>query len=79
MTHEKTLEIARDISDTARELAFDDCEAEARLLDRKLARDPNVSNDHRAELVCDCFVEYAEGIDLSTPTREFIARFPEFG
>jgi hypothetical protein len=66
----------RDTQDTIRELALDDAQAEATLLDRKLARDPNVGNEERAQLVADCFCDYAEALDIPQPFANFCLRFP---
>jgi len=73
---EKSFELARDIHETARDLALDDCEAEARLLDRRLQRDPNVSNEQRAQLVCECFTDYADACDIPGGFAEWCERFP---
>ena len=78
ISDEKSWEHAREIHNTVLDLALDDCEAEARLLERRLRKDPNVSNEERGNLVCDCFVDYADALDLPNPTRQFIARFPEY-
>jgi hypothetical protein len=67
---------ARDIQDTIRELALDDAQAEATLLDRKLARDVNVSNEERAQLVAECFCDYAEALEIPRPFQAFCLRFP---
>lgn len=77
ISDEKSWEHAHEISATVRELALDDCEAEARELDRKLALDPNVSNEERAELVAECYFDACHGLDVSDAWRTFDARFPE--
>ena len=76
MSNEKTLEHAAEIRTTLRDLALDDAEAEARLLDRRLSRDVNVSNEQRAQLVADCFCDYAEALDVPRPFNAFCERFP---
>ena len=76
MRNEKIRELASDIQETVRDLALDDCESEARLLDRKLARDCNVSNEERANLVSECFCDYAEALEIPRPFAEFCVRFP---
>jgi hypothetical protein len=79
MTNEKSYELARDIQETWRDLVWDDCETDARELDRKLAADVNVSNEERARLVCDCFCDYAESLELPGAFHTFLKRFPNHG
>lgn len=65
----------QNLADYHDELA-NDAEAEARLLDRRLQRDVNVSNEERARLVCDCFCDFAEALDVPRPFTTFCERFP---
>ena len=76
MTNEKSEQLGRDIQETLRDIAIEDCCAEAALLDHNLSNDANVSNEDRARLVCDCFCDYAEAIDLPRPFAAFSVHFP---
>jgi hypothetical protein len=77
MSIQKDIELGRDAQRTAWDFALDDCEAEARLLDRRLARDVNVSNEQRAQLVADCFCDYADALDVPGAYAAWLDRFGE--
>jgi hypothetical protein len=79
ITNEKAYEHAREIVGAIRDVALDDCQDEAERLNARLQGDPNVSNEQRATLVCDCFCDRAEGYDIGGAFVAFLERFPTLG